>query len=155
MRFSGLLYAYYIPRLCTLSFSHLSNGTRWSVQEWHLSTLPTRHFSPVPVFSRHCPHTPSLLLSEWDLLIQTNLNVFRKINCLNRTCLKTTAFRDIAPCRLVEADRLFRGAYCLHHQGGERPPLSNAFFGSHISVPDPLYFSSINFSLLFHVADNK
>jgi hypothetical protein len=29
-----------------------------------------------------------------------------------------TAFSAILPCRLVEADRRFRGAYCLHHQGG-------------------------------------
>jgi hypothetical protein len=25
-------------------------------------------------------------------------------------------FWDIAPCMLVQADRRFRGAYCLHHQ---------------------------------------
>jgi hypothetical protein len=31
-----------------------------------------------------------------------------------------TAFWDIAPCSLVEVDRRFRSAYCLHHQG-ERP----------------------------------
>jgi hypothetical protein len=24
---------------------------------------------------------------------------------------------DVAPCSLVEIDRRFRGAYCLHHQG--------------------------------------
>jgi hypothetical protein len=32
--------------------------------------------------------------------------------------MKMTAFGDIAPCSLVEADRRFRGAYCLHRQGG-------------------------------------
>jgi hypothetical protein len=31
--------------------------------------------------------------------------------------LKMTAFWEIAPCSLVEVDRRFRGAYCLHHQG--------------------------------------
>jgi hypothetical protein len=30
-----------------------------------------------------------------------------------------TAFWDIAPCSLVEVDRRFRGAYCLHYQGDE------------------------------------
>jgi hypothetical protein len=30
-----------------------------------------------------------------------------------------TAFWDIAPCSLVEVDRRFRGAYCLHHQDDE------------------------------------
>jgi hypothetical protein len=28
---------------------------------------------------------------------------------------------DIAPCSLVEVDRRFRGAYCLHHEGDESP----------------------------------
>jgi hypothetical protein len=31
--------------------------------------------------------------------------------------LKMTAFRDIAPCRLTEVDRRFRGAYYLHNEG--------------------------------------
>jgi hypothetical protein len=26
---------------------------------------------------------------------------------------------DIASCSLLEADRRFRGSYCLHHQGDE------------------------------------
>jgi hypothetical protein len=30
-----------------------------------------------------------------------------------------TVLRDIALCILVESDRSFRGAYCLHHQGDE------------------------------------
>jgi hypothetical protein len=30
--------------------------------------------------------------------------------------MKVTAFRDIAPSSLVEVDRRFRGAYCLHQQ---------------------------------------
>jgi hypothetical protein len=29
-------------------------------------------------------------------------------------------FWDVAPCSLTEVYRLFRGAYCLHHQG-DRP----------------------------------
>jgi hypothetical protein len=32
---------------------------------------------------------------------------------------KVTVFRDVAPCSLLEIDRSFRGAYCLHHQGDE------------------------------------
>jgi hypothetical protein len=31
--------------------------------------------------------------------------------------MKMTAFWNKVPCSLVEADRPFRGAYCLHHQG--------------------------------------
>jgi hypothetical protein len=30
-------------------------------------------------------------------------------------------FWDVAPCSLVEIDRRFRGAYCLHHQGDVGP----------------------------------
>jgi hypothetical protein len=33
--------------------------------------------------------------------------------------MKIIAFRDIVPCSLVEVDRCFRGAYCLHHQVNE------------------------------------
>jgi hypothetical protein len=33
--------------------------------------------------------------------------------------MKMTAFLDIAPCTLVEVDRRFRGAYCLHYQVDE------------------------------------
>jgi hypothetical protein len=29
--------------------------------------------------------------------------------------LKVTAFWDTVPCSRLEADRRFRGAYCLHH----------------------------------------
>jgi hypothetical protein len=33
--------------------------------------------------------------------------------------MKTNVFWDVAPCSLVESDRCFRGAYCLHRQGNE------------------------------------
>jgi hypothetical protein len=32
-----------------------------------------------------------------------------------------TALWDIAPYSLVEVDRRFRGAYCLHNEGDHRP----------------------------------
>jgi hypothetical protein len=35
--------------------------------------------------------------------------------------MKVTAFWDMALCSLVEVDRRFRGAYCLHRQGDHRP----------------------------------
>jgi hypothetical protein len=31
--------------------------------------------------------------------------------------MKMTAFWDIAPCSLVDADRHFTGEYCLHYKG--------------------------------------
>jgi hypothetical protein len=38
---------------------------------------------------------------------------------LTAASMKSIAFREVALCSLVEVDRRFRGAYCLHHQGGE------------------------------------
>jgi hypothetical protein len=32
-----------------------------------------------------------------------------------------TAFWDIEPFNRIEVDQLFRGAYCLHHQGNDHP----------------------------------
>jgi hypothetical protein len=31
--------------------------------------------------------------------------------------MKMAVFWDVMPCSLVEIDRRFRGAFCLHHQG--------------------------------------
>jgi hypothetical protein len=38
---------------------------------------------------------------------------------LTAASMKMIAFTEIALCSLVEVDRRFRGAYCLHHQGDE------------------------------------
>jgi hypothetical protein len=35
--------------------------------------------------------------------------------------MKFTAFWDMALCRIIEVDRYFRLAYCLHHEGYDRP----------------------------------
>jgi hypothetical protein len=40
---------------------------------------------------------------------------FLKVNCDVQSC-----FWDILPCKMI-VDRRFRGAYCLHHQGGVYP----------------------------------
>jgi hypothetical protein len=34
--------------------------------------------------------------------------------------MKITTFWDIEPCNIVEADRRFRGAYCLDHQDDKK-----------------------------------
>jgi hypothetical protein len=39
--------------------------------------------------------------------------------------MKMAVFWDIAPCSLVDTDRRFRGAYCLHYHS-DRPEFSNA-----------------------------
>jgi hypothetical protein len=41
-------------------------------------------------------------------------------------CLKIAVFGDVAPCSLVEIDRRFRGAYCLHHHDDRRQPSSSS-----------------------------
>jgi hypothetical protein len=40
-----------------------------------------------------------------------------RFQVLTAPSMKMTAFRDVAPCSLVEVDGCFRGAYCLHLQG--------------------------------------
>jgi hypothetical protein len=35
---------------------------------------------------------------------------------LTATRMKSVVFRDVAPCRLVNADRRFKAAHCRHHQ---------------------------------------
>jgi hypothetical protein len=49
-------------------------------------------------------------------------NVVR-FHVLTVASVKMTAFWDIAPCSLVDVDRRFRGAYCLHHQSNPHRPL--------------------------------
>jgi hypothetical protein len=36
-------------------------------------------------------------------------------------------FWDVAPCSLIDTDRRFRGAYCLHHQGSRSKNLNYIF----------------------------
>jgi succinate dehydrogenase/fumarate reductase cytochrome b subunit len=47
---------------------------------------------------------------------------FLSIQVLTAACMKMTVFWDVAPCSLVETDKRFRGACCLHHQvnGGRK-----------------------------------
>jgi hypothetical protein len=42
---------------------------------------------------------------------------YMRFHVLTATNMKMTAFWYIAPCSLVEVNRRFRSAYCLHHQG--------------------------------------
>jgi hypothetical protein len=51
--------------------------------------------------------------------------------------MKMTVFWDVAPCSLVETDRGFRDAYCLHNQGDANnipiPISGNKYFKSKFS----------------------
>jgi hypothetical protein len=40
-----------------------------------------------------------------------------RFHVLTAASMKMFVFWDVAPCSLVEIDRRFRGAYCLHNQG--------------------------------------
>jgi hypothetical protein len=42
-----------------------------------------------------------------------------RFQVLKAASINMTSFLDTAPCNLVEVDRRFRRAYCLHHQGDE------------------------------------
>jgi hypothetical protein len=53
---------------------------------------------------------PSLVYSLTTLYQLTRFQVFTAAS------IKIIAFWDIALCSLVEVDRRFRGAYCLHHR---------------------------------------
>jgi chloride channel 2 len=41
-----------------------------------------------------------------------------RLQVLMAVSMKVIVFWDVAPCSLTEVDWRFRGAYCLHHQGG-------------------------------------
>jgi hypothetical protein len=46
----------------------------------------------------------------------THLNVMLRFQDLTAISMKVTVFWDVVPCSLVESDRCFKGAYCLHYQ---------------------------------------
>jgi hypothetical protein len=54
------------------------------------------------------------MLLMYNFLQQSN-NLLR---VLTAASLKIRAFWDVGPCSIL-VNRHFRGAYCLHHQGGE------------------------------------
>jgi hypothetical protein len=44
---------------------------------------------------------------------------FVRFQALTEASMNVAVFRDVAPCNLVDVDRCFKGAYCVHHQGDE------------------------------------
>jgi hypothetical protein len=58
------------------------------------------------------------LVDAWEL--QVKLNVFLKceISCFHSGKCEMATFWYVAPCSLVEVNRRFVGAYCVHNQGG-------------------------------------
>jgi hypothetical protein len=56
-------------------------------------------------------------LSKW---YSTHVDLTTRTSALKlQEVVKISIFWDVAPCSIVEVDRRFRGAYCLHHQGDE------------------------------------
>jgi hypothetical protein len=51
-----------------------------------------------------------------NIFTSVAISNFMRLQILTAASMTLTAFWDIPPCSLVEIDRRFRGAYCLHHQ---------------------------------------
>jgi hypothetical protein len=66
--------------------------------------------------------TWSWLIREGIVFIWSLTKLYQvRCQVLTSASMNMTAFCDISPCNLVEADRHFRGAYCFHHQDDDRP----------------------------------
>jgi hypothetical protein len=48
--------------------------------------------------------------------LKFNVEELVRFEVLTAASMKMSAFWDVAPCRLLEVDRHFRGAYYLHHR---------------------------------------
>jgi hypothetical protein len=61
-------------------------------------------------------------------------------------CMKMAVFWYVAPCSLVDTDRCFRGAYCLHHQGDDRVNVVRLELNNETSI----YLKFAQYSEHFH-----
>jgi hypothetical protein len=68
---------------------------------------------------RHLSTCVRQSLVYWYSLETQSLGV--RFQVLTAATVKIRAIWDVASCILVGVDRCFRGAYCLHHQGCDRP----------------------------------
>jgi hypothetical protein len=67
-------------------------------------------------FSRLPAQTGPFLPFKGKLTIYSSkLYYYVRFQVLTTAIMKTVVFWDVAACSLVEIDRRFRGAYCLHH----------------------------------------
>jgi hypothetical protein len=80
---------------------------RWDRFLWLLRFSPTSIISP----------WLSMLMYQLGDVAGCNRDIVSlvRLQVLTTASMKVTAFWGIAPCSLVEVDRSFRGAYCLHH----------------------------------------
>jgi hypothetical protein len=81
----------------------------------------------------------------WDELIQDSV----RFQVLTAASVRMTAFWDIAPCSITEAD-CFRSMYCLHHQG---KTLVNFYETTWCNIPEGchLHLFKILFLLLSQI----
>jgi hypothetical protein len=79
----------------------------FTTREWYSQSIYKCNSLP-----RYQMHTFPVAISEWKVGLRFHI--------LAAGSMKMTAFWDIVPCNLVEADRCFGGTYCFHHQG-DRP----------------------------------
>jgi hypothetical protein len=79
-----------------------SSGLKMEAAETHKTTIKT-HI----VVKTSNPTNTNLCISQF--MIRSTVQITAD--------LKMAAFWDVAPCNLVDTNRRFRGAYCLHHHG--------------------------------------
>jgi hypothetical protein len=71
-------------------------------------------------FTCHVYVRLSVYLSVWahisTYLLSMRPSIYQMRYKVITATMKMTAFWVVAPCNLVDVDRCFRGAYCLHNQ---------------------------------------
>jgi hypothetical protein len=75
-------------------------------------------------FSRLSSRVPNLKSKSWRLKLTDSTlrpHTGPNIQVLTAASMKFRVFWDVGPCSQVDVDRSFRGAYCLHHHGDDRP----------------------------------
>jgi hypothetical protein len=93
--------------------------------------LPSGSF--LHLFHNHIyvfPTTVTLAGSHLSVSVAAHTFCLGRKQVLTAASTKLTVVSDVAPCSLLEIDRRFRSAYCLHHQGvGNDIPV-----GSHLQL---------------------
>jgi hypothetical protein len=96
--------------------NHLTNKTwneRYSPKKTHSFQIFLRDVSYIIYIENY----DSTVQTSWALGTDSAVKISFLFKGSDISLLKMTVFWDVAPCSVVEIDRRFRGAYCLHHQG--------------------------------------
>jgi hypothetical protein len=96
-----------------------------SFRSWHLTELSSLYNIMKYRLSFHCvtprrlTHQNTILRTREARTTVTQQLFVLLVRCqvLMASSIKMAIFWGVAPCNLLDTDRHFRGAYCLHHQG--------------------------------------